>query len=98
MIFKISDIDQLAKLAKLEFSSGEKEKIRQQLSEILTYIDKLNELNTADVPPASHVLGLANAMREDSVIQGLTQDEALQNAPCRKMGFFSVPKVISHEK
>jgi aspartyl-tRNA(Asn)/glutamyl-tRNA(Gln) amidotransferase subunit C len=54
----------------------------------------LKELNVDEVPPTSHVLDLYNVFREDKVEPWLTTEEALQNAPAQKMGYFSVPKVI----
>jgi len=88
------DVDKIAKLAKLEFSLAEKEKFTEQLDQIVDYVEKLNELNTEDVVPTSHVLDIKNVMREDTVKPWLSQEEALANAPAKKMGCFCVPKVI----
>ncbi len=92
-----TDVERVAKLAKLDFTEDEKEDFTHQLSDILTYIEKLNELDTNKIEPTSHVLGIQNELREDKVESWLTQEEALKNAPQQKMGFFSVPKVITHE-
>jgi len=88
------DVEKIAQLAKLNFSEKEKAALTKQLGEILNYVDKLNELNLDDVPATSQVLESKNVFREDKVEPGLSQDEALQNAPDRHGGFFSVPKVI----
>ena len=97
MVIKKSDIEKFAKLAKLEFSETEKEKLTHQLSEILSYVKKLSELDLENVKPTSHVLDIKNVLREDKVEPWLTQEDALYNAPATKLGFFSVPKVIYHE-
>lgn len=64
------------------------------MSEILDYVEKLNELDTSAVPPMSHVLDLYNVTREDQVEQRITRDEALKNAPDADSEFFRAPKVI----
>jgi aspartyl-tRNA(Asn)/glutamyl-tRNA(Gln) amidotransferase subunit C len=90
----IEDVEKVAALAKLEFSEEEKAKIARQLDKIVGYVEKLRELDTDDVPPTSHVINLVNVLRDDKVEPWLTQEEALRNAPARKRGYFSVPKVI----
>ena len=87
-----TDVERVAKLAKLDFTEGEKEDFTHQLFDIFTYIEKLNELDTDDVEPTSHVLGIQNELREDKVESWSTQEEALKPAPQQKMGIFSVPK------
>ena len=90
-----TDVEKIAKLAKLKFTENEKEKLTEELTEIITYVEKLNELDLENVTPTSHVLDLKNVMRDDEVKPGLNQEEILMNAPARHGGFFSVPKVIS---
>jgi aspartyl-tRNA(Asn)/glutamyl-tRNA(Gln) amidotransferase subunit C len=94
----IKDVEHVARLARLEFSESEKEKLTLQLNEILTYVEKLNELDTSNVEPLSHVIepgpGAGGTMREDEVKPSLSQEEALRNAPDRTDKFFKVPKVI----
>jgi aspartyl-tRNA(Asn)/glutamyl-tRNA(Gln) amidotransferase subunit C len=90
-----TDVEKIAKLAKLKFSEDEKEKLTEELAQIIAYIEKLNELDLENVAPTSQVLDLKNVMRVDEVRSGLSQEEALMNAPARHGGFFSVPKVIS---
>ena len=94
MSVTIHEVENIAKLAKLSFSDEEKLKFVEQFNQILGYVEKLNELDTENVTPTSHVLGLTNVMREDKVEPWLTQEEALMNAPRKKGGYFSVPKVI----
>jgi len=94
MSVTIQDVEHIARLAKLSFTDEEKQKFVSQFNQILDYMEKLNELDTVDVEPTYNVLDLQNVMRKDNVKTWLTQDEALANAPKKKHGFFSVPKVI----
>lgn len=88
------DVEKVAKLAKLKFTEEEKEKFTQQLAQIVSYVEKLKELDTEGVEPTSHVLDIKNVFREDKVKESLSQEEALANAPSKKNSYFSVPKVI----
>jgi len=88
------DVIKVAELARLEFREEELEKFTEQLGNILKYIGKLNELDTKDVEPTSHVLDLTTPLREDKVVEWLTREEALENAPREEDGFFVVPQVI----
>ncbi len=94
MSVSIDDVEKIAKLAKLLFDEEEKKKFIVQFNQILQYIAKLDELDTENVKPTSHVLDLKNVTREDKAITWLTQEEALKNAPKQKAGHYSVPKVI----
>ena len=88
------DVEHIAKLARLEFNEQQKEKLTQEMNDILGYIEKLNEVDTSNVEPLSHVIELSNVMREDEVKPSLSQKEALKNAPEKTEKFFKVPKVI----
>lgn len=88
----------VAKLARLGVSESEKQVFSKQLSDILNYIEKLNELNTDSVEPTSHVLDIYNVLREDMVREGLKPDEGLGNAPDREEDFFRVPKIIEERE
>jgi aspartyl-tRNA(Asn)/glutamyl-tRNA(Gln) amidotransferase subunit C len=68
--------------------------MRAQLDAILTYIDKLNELDTSQVEPTSHVIPMTNVFREDKVRPSLSQDQALANAPDRQEALFRVPRIL----
>jgi len=86
----------IARLARLEFSEGEVEEFTHQLAKILDYIEKLKELDVTDVEPTYHPLKeLVSVMREDEPKPGLTQEEALANAPDTARGHFRVPKIIT---
>ncbi len=88
------EVEHVAKLARLEMSEEEKERLTDQLSHILTYVDKLNELDTAGVEPTSHVLDMSNVMRDDVSAPSLSQEKALANAPEKAAGHYKVPKII----
>ncbi len=88
------EVEHVARLARLELSEQEKEKLTDQLSNILTYVEKLNELDTTGVEPTAHVLDIKNVMRDDVVVPGLTQEQALANAPDKAAGHYKVPKII----
>lgn len=92
----ISDetIEYVGILAKLELSEEEKENAKKDMGEMLDYIDKLNELDTAGIEPMSHVFPVHNVFREDVVKNGDGREETLANAPERKDDCFVVPKTI----
>ncbi|HLB01807.1 MAG TPA: Asp-tRNA(Asn)/Glu-tRNA(Gln) amidotransferase subunit GatC [Nitrospiria bacterium] len=87
-------VENVARLARLAISEREKELFTRQLGEILTYIEKLKELDTSKVDPISHVLPIKNIFREDEVRPSLPREEILKNAPDRTEEFFRVPKII----
>jgi len=88
------DVLKVAELARLEFGEAELEKFTGQMGDILTYIERLNELDTDNVEPTSHVLDIPTPLREDVVEEWLNTGEALENAPEEEDGFFVVPRVI----
>ena len=85
----------VARLSRLSFGDAETSLFRDQLSRILDYIDKLNEVDTEGVQPTTHALSsLKNVFREDEFRASLAPEEALGNAPARKGDFFKVPRII----
>jgi len=88
------EIAKVAHLARLELSPEEVEKMTNEVGAILSYIDKLNELETSGVKPTTHALAITNAFRDDVVVPSLPQAEALQNGPLQNGEAFVVPKVI----
>ena len=90
---KIS-IEQLAQLARLSVSEDDKELFAHQIDNILTYMDKLNELDTCSIEPTSHIISLSNVVREDLPKDSLDREDALMNAPDRTEKFYRVPKII----
>jgi aspartyl-tRNA(Asn)/glutamyl-tRNA(Gln) amidotransferase subunit C len=89
-----SDVEKIAKLAKLSVSESEKEKFQKQLDEMLGYVEKLNELNTDGVEPTFYVQHQTEGIREDRAAESLSHSEVLRNAPAHTLGFFQVPKII----
>ncbi|SRR5579871_453214 len=89
-------IDNLADLACLEFSGSEKEGLRKDLERMITFIDKLNELNTTGIEPQLHMSNEINTLRDDILQGSVSRDEALQNAPLTDGVYFKVPKVIKN--
>jgi aspartyl-tRNA(Asn)/glutamyl-tRNA(Gln) amidotransferase subunit C len=88
------EVEHLAKLANLELSEEEREEFTQQLDEFLQYATKVNEIDTTEIKPTSHVVFLKNVLREDSIKESLPQEIALSNAPKQERAHFKVPKVI----
>lgn len=87
-------ISRLEKLARLQLSPTEREKMSGDLQRILDMVDKLKELDTRDVEPLVYLNGEQNIAREDEIANQLAQNEALKNAPKHDGQFFRVPKVI----
>ena len=87
-------IDKLANLARLKFDETEKVLIKSDLQNMIGMIEKMNELDTADVAPLLHITNNVNVLREDFVEGSITNEEALQNAANKNAPFFIVPKVI----
>ena len=97
MANKISDetIEYVGILAKLELSPEEKEDAKEDMARMLDYIDKLNELDTAEgVEPMSHVFPVNNVFREDVVENGDDRENILANAPEKRDGAFVVPRTV----
>jgi len=88
------DVEYVANLSRLELDEPVKNNLVNNLQEILSYVDKLNELDTSDVEPTAHVLPLRNVKREDEIKPSLSNEDALQSAPEKTDGFFLVPPVI----
>lgn len=91
------DIEKVAALARLNLKEDEKEKLRQDLNAILQYVKKLEELDTRNVIPTSHVLDLENVFRKDEVKESQVRESALSHAPSKEEKFFKVPKVVEKE-
>ena len=90
------EVEEVGLLARIELTEDEKELFGQQLSNILSYIEKLKELDTSQVEPTTHVLPLHNVFREDKVLPSLSPEQALANAPEAMDGFYRVPKIIEN--
>jgi len=88
------DVEYIAELARLKFNDTELEKFTAELNQILSYMEKLNELDTENVEPLSHPVEGNNVFREDEVKQSVNREDALKNSPAHDEVFFKVPKVI----
>lgn len=88
-------IDKVAHLARLELKEGEKQGLIEDMNKILTFMDKLNELDTESVDPLIYMSEEVNVLREDLVKFEITREEALKNAPKQDGKFFRVAKVIN---
>jgi aspartyl-tRNA(Asn)/glutamyl-tRNA(Gln) amidotransferase subunit C len=83
----------IAHLARLEVKEEEEEKLLQSLSEILTWVEKLNEIDTEDVEPLTNMSQEVNKLRDDKPGSPLEHERGLKNAPDRSNGFFKVPRI-----
>jgi aspartyl-tRNA(Asn)/glutamyl-tRNA(Gln) amidotransferase subunit C len=89
-------IENLANLARLHFNEEEKEEIKEDLRRMISFVEKLNELNTDGVEPQLHMTDEVNVLREDELRGSVSRDEALKNAPSTDGVYFKVPKVIKN--
>ena len=87
-------VRKVAKLARLELTDAEVKEFTGQLSAILDYMEKMNELDTTDIEPLAHCLPISNVFREDVVRDSLGTEKTLANAPQRDGDFFKVPKIL----
>lgn len=94
MSIGIKDVEHVANLARLELSDSDKEQFAGQLNAILKYAEKLNELNTDEIEPTSHVLPIVNVMRDDEVKPSLPIEKAMLNTPEEEDDQFKVPAVL----
>lgn len=89
------DVLYVSHLSRLKIDHSQIDQFQDQMATILGYIDQLNELNTEDTLPTSHVLSsMKNVFREDILKKSLTNEEALQNAPEKEKNFFKVTRII----
>jgi aspartyl-tRNA(Asn)/glutamyl-tRNA(Gln) amidotransferase subunit C len=88
------EVERVAHLARLHLSESELKTMTGQLDTILSYVVKLNELDTAGVQPMTHAFSVSNAFRDDQVFDSLAREEALANSPCQNGEAFVVPKII----
>ncbi len=88
------EVEHVALLARLRLTEEEVSAFLKQLDSILSYMDKLNKLNTYGIEPTTHSMPISNPYREDEVKPSLSREDALKNAPEREDGFFRVPRII----
>ena len=90
----LSDVRKVAHLARLELPEDQIESYTEQLEDILSYVDQLQEIDTKNVPPTSRAVEVVNVMREDLVEVNTSREDILNQAPQREGDFFRVPKII----
>jgi aspartyl-tRNA(Asn)/glutamyl-tRNA(Gln) amidotransferase subunit C len=89
------DVKYVAHLARIALTPEEEQKLGAQLGHILAYIEKLKELDVANVEPTAHAIPLANVTRPDELRPSLPHEEAMRNAPAQAKGLFVVPKILN---
>ncbi len=87
-------LDKIAHLSRLEFDEKDADKMVKDMTEIVEWVEKLNEVDTEGVEPLTTMSHEVNAMREDEVKEHLSHERALRNAPAKDADYFRVPKVL----
>ena len=88
------DIKYVAHLARIQLTPEEESRFGAQLGQVLTYIDKLNEVDVSQIEPTAHAVPMVNVTRPDQVQPSLPHEEAMRNAPAQANGLFMVPKIV----
>lgn len=91
-------VDKLAHLSRLQFNDVEKVAIKNDLQQMIAFVEKLNELKLDSVQPLLHMSPEVNVLREDEIKGSISREDALKNAPLHNEEFFMVPKVIKNPK
>ncbi len=94
MTLTLAEVEHIAQLARLDLSEDEKIRFREQLSAILEYAARLQQVDTHDIPPTSSVLPPRSILREDGSRSPLSREMILSNAPHPHKGYFRVPPVL----
>ncbi len=89
-----SDVRKVAHLARLELTEDQIENYREQLEEILSYVDQLQDIDTENIDPTTRAVEVVNAFREDLVEVNCSREDLLNQAPQRDGDFFRVPKIL----
>lgn len=87
-------VDRIAELSKLEFNAAEKQVLVGDMNKILTFMEKLDEMDTEGIEPLIYMTDEVNALRKDEVKHDVSHEEALKNAPKKDSDYFRVPKVL----
>lgn len=94
MAIDINDVENIARLARINISTEEKAEFAEEINLILQCFEKLNELNTAEIEPLYYILPLYNVFREDIVVESRGWDDLLVNAPQQEGGYYKVPRIL----
>lgn len=90
-------VDHVARLARLDLSDAERERMQTELSHILEHVERIQALDLDGIEPTSHAIRLTNVMRRDEVRESLSQSEALSNAPDAADGGFKVRRILEDQ-
>lgn len=88
------EVKHVANLARLAVTEEEAEQMKKELDAIITFAEQLNELDTTNIKPTSHVLKMVNVLREDRAMEGLSVEEVVKNAPDHQDGYIRVPSIM----
>lgn len=88
------EVKYVADLARLKIDDDEADKLRGHMEDIIAFADTLGEVDTKDIEPTNHAIKVENVLREDIVKESYDRDEIIKNAPEKKAGCYSVPKVV----
>ena len=94
MQITVSDVQHVAKLARLHLSDEEVSAMQKDLGDVIAFADKLNSIDTEGVAPSAHAVAVFNVLREDEAKESFDRDKLLQNAPSQEDGCYIVPKVV----
>lgn len=94
MALKRSEVEHVARLARLALSDEEKDRLARELGAILDWVRQLEALDVSDVPATAHVVPMTAPLRDDTVLPGLDSDDIVGNAPERLGGQVVVPRVL----
>ena len=95
MRISLEEVHEVATLARLALSDPEAEKLRGELEAILQYVEKVRAVDVEGVPATTHAVPMDCPLRKDEIVAGLSQDQALANAPRRAESYFAVPKIVA---
>ena len=87
-------VKKIATLSRVKIEEKEVERFSKELSKIITWVEKLNEVDTNDVTPVANPSDIKIPFREDEISDGKIEEKILKNAPEKKAGYFVVPKVV----
>ncbi len=89
-----TDVEKLAHLGRLELTEAELAQMEGDMNKMLLFVDKINELDLEGLEPLAYMSDEVNILREDEIIQTISHEEALKNAPDKDTDYFRVPKVL----
>ena len=94
MKITLDEVQHVAQLARLSLSEEQMKRLMNDMNDILSYMDMLNEVDTSGLEPTSHVMDIKNVFREDETRPSLSHEKSLKNAPEQNRDSFVVPRVL----